>query len=163
MYDEIDPALACDMAQEAIGNLPRWTGGRRRDFVNMACAGGQVQWGKANRDSRLTVDLKQLMQMARFDCENTVYKFRGKVNRRKFGVPMGGFMSPGLAVIALSMVETKMEPGPDLTGGMVRYMDDVFGSYAVHTDSEEEQVNKYFERVAVSYPPPTGVECGGKV
>ena len=35
MYDEIDPALACEMAQEAIGNLPRWTGGHRRDFVNM--------------------------------------------------------------------------------------------------------------------------------
>ena len=98
MYDEIDPALACDMAQEAISNLPRWTGSRRRDFVNMPYAGGHVQWGKANRDSRLTVDLKQLIQMASLDCENTVYKFRGKVNRRKFGVPMGGFMSPGLAV-----------------------------------------------------------------
>ena len=73
-------------------------------------------------------------------------------------------MSPGLAVIALSMVETKMEPGPDLTGGMVRYMDDVFGLYDVHTDSEEEQVNKYFERAAVGYPsPPTSVECGGRV
>ena len=92
--------------------------------------------------------------MVRVDCENTVYKFRGKVNRRKFGVPMGGFMSPGLAVIALSMVETKMEPGPDLTSGMVRYMDDVLGLYAVSTRTEEEQVNKYFERVAVSYPPP---------
>ena len=97
MYDEIDPVLACEMTQEAVGNLPRWTGGRRRDFVNMTHAGGQVQWGKANRDSRLTVDLKQLrlMQMARFDCQHTLYKFRGKVNRRKFGVPMGGFMSPG--------------------------------------------------------------------
>ena len=71
MCDEIDPALACDMAQEAISNLPRWTGGRRRDFVNMAYAGGQVQWGKANRANRLTVDLEQLMQMATFDCENT--------------------------------------------------------------------------------------------
>ena len=86
------------------------------------------------------------MQMARFDCEHTVYKFRGKVNRRKFGVPMGGFTSPGLAVIALSMVETKMEPGPDLASGLVRYMEDAFGLYAVHTGSEEEQVNKYFER-----------------
>ena len=59
-----------------------------------------MQWGKANRDSRLTVDLEQLMQMATFDCENTLYmyKFRGKVNRHKFGVPIGGFMSPGLAV-----------------------------------------------------------------
>ena len=76
-----------------------------------------MQWGKANRDNRLAVDLEQLMQMARFDCEGTVYKFCGRVNRRKFGVPMGGFMSPGLAVIALSMVEANMEPGPDLTSG----------------------------------------------
>ena len=154
MYDEIDPALACEMAQEAIGNLPRWTGGCRRDFVNMTYAGGQVQWGKANRDStdhsRLTVDLEQLMQMARFDCEDTLYKFRGRVNRRKFGVPMGGFMSPGLTVITLPMGETKMEPGPDLIGGMVRYMDDVLGLYAVCTGTEEEQVNEYFGRVALS-------------
>ena len=50
-YDEIDPALACEMAHEAVGNLPRWTGGRRRDYVNMAYAGGQVQQGKANRDT----------------------------------------------------------------------------------------------------------------
>ena len=100
--------------------------------------------------------------MARFDCENTLYKFRGKVTR-KFGVPMGGFMSPGLAVITLSMVETTMEPGPDHIGGRVRYMDDVLGLYTVCTGSEEEQVNKYFERVVLSYPPPTGVEFGGKV
>ena len=68
MCDEINPALACEMAIESIGNPPKWTGGRRRDFVNMPYAGGQVQWGKANRDSRLTVDLEQLMQMAIFDC-----------------------------------------------------------------------------------------------
>ena len=82
LYGEIDPALACEMTQEAIGNLPRWTGGRCRDFANMPYTGGQVQWGNANSDSRLTVDLEQLMQMAgsRFDCENTVYKFRGKVS-----------------------------------------------------------------------------------
>ena len=65
MYDEIDRALACAMAQEAIGNLPRWTGGRRRDFVNMSYyAGGQVQRGNANRGNSLTVALDQLMQMA---------------------------------------------------------------------------------------------------
>ena len=56
MYDEIDPAVACAMAQDAIGNLPRWTGGHRRDFVNMIYTGGQVQWGKANRDNRLTTE-----------------------------------------------------------------------------------------------------------
>ena len=84
-----------------------------------------------------------------------MYKFRGRANRRTFAVPMGGFMSPGLAVTALSMVEANMEPGPDLTGGMVRYMDAVFGLHAVHTNSEEEQANRYFERVAVSHPPLT--------
>ena len=56
MYDEIDPALAYEISREAIGNLSRWTGGRRRDFVNMTYAGGQVQWGKANRDSHEIVD-----------------------------------------------------------------------------------------------------------
>ena len=57
---------------------------------------------------------------------------------------MNGFMSPCLAVIALSMVEANMQPEPDLAGGMARYnvIDDVFGLYAVHTNSEKEQVNK---------------------
>ena len=48
MCDEIEPALACEMAQEAIGNLPRRTGGRRRDFVDMAYLGWQVQWENSN-------------------------------------------------------------------------------------------------------------------
>ena len=61
------------------------------------------------------------------------------------------------------MVKTTMGRGPDLTGGMVRYMDDVLGLYAVHTSSEEEQVTKYFERVATSYPPHTGITRGGTV
>ena len=67
------------------------------------------------------------------------------------------------------MVETKIKPGPDLTGGVVSYMDDVFGLYAVHTDSEEEPVNRYFDKVATQFvltrwlPSPTSVEYGGKV
>ena len=52
------------------------------------------------------------------------------------------------------MVETKMEPGPDLIGGMLRYMDDVVDLYAVCIRSEEEQVKNDFERVATSYPLP---------
>ena len=47
-----------------------------------------------------------------------------------------------------------MEPGPDLTGGVVRYRDDVFGLYDVHIDSEEKHANKYFGKVATSYPTP---------
>ena len=81
MYDEVDPALACEMGQKAIRNLPQWTGGRLRDVI-MTYAGGQVQWGKATRDSRPIVDLELLMQMAIFNCKHTLYKFRGMVNRR---------------------------------------------------------------------------------
>ena len=51
-------------------------------------------------------------------------------------------------------VETKLEPGPDLIGGVVRYVDTVFGLYAVHSDSDEEHVNGYCSKVATSYPPP---------
>ena len=48
MYDEIDPALACETAQGEIGNLPRWTGGRRRDFVNMTYEGPATSSGHRN-------------------------------------------------------------------------------------------------------------------
>ena len=41
-------------------------------------------------------------------------------------------------------------------------MDDVLGLYAVHTGSEEEQVNGYFERVAPSYPPPLVLDVEAK-
>ena len=51
----------------------------------MTYAGGQVQWAKANMDSRLTVDLEQVMQMTTFNCVKTLYKFCGKVNRQVWG------------------------------------------------------------------------------
>ena len=40
---------------------------------------------------------------------------------------------------------------------MVRYIDDVFGVYAVSDDAEERQVSEYFEKVV---PPHTGAQCG---
>ena len=91
MYDEIDPALACDKAEEAISYLPEWTGRRSASWLNMSYRGGLVSWGKANRDNRVNVDFARLMQMCRFDCANTLYKFCGKVNRRRFWIPMGGY------------------------------------------------------------------------
>ena len=93
MYDEIDPALACDKAEEAISHLHEWTGRRSASWLNMSHSGGVVEiWGKASRD----VDFARLIQMCRFDCADTLYKFCGKVNRRRFGVPMGGYMAPAL-------------------------------------------------------------------
>ena len=51
MYDEIDPALACDKAEEAISHLPEWTGKRSALWLNMSYRGSLVCWGKANRDN----------------------------------------------------------------------------------------------------------------
>ena len=66
------------------------------------------------------VDFARLIQMCRFDCANTLYKFCGQVNRCKFGVPMGGCMSPGLAILCCAMVELEMEPGPEGQIGTAR-------------------------------------------
>ena len=75
MYDETDPALACDKAEEAISHLPEWTGRRLTSWLNMSYHGGLVAWGKTNRDNRVNVDFARLMQMCRFDCASTLYKF----------------------------------------------------------------------------------------
>ena len=155
MYDEVDPILACDKAEFAISCLPEWTGRRLCEWLNMSYSGSTVAWGKANREHRVDVDFTRLIQMCRFDCAHTLYKFCGQVNRRKFGVPMGGFMSPGLAILCCAMVEMEMEQGPEgLIGTVVRFMDDVFGVYAVGNDAEEQLVREYYGGIAVGYPPP---------
>ena len=97
----------------------------------MSYRGGLVQWGNANREYRINVDFARLMHMTlcRLDCANTLYKFCGKMNCRRFGVPMGGFMSPALAILCCGMIEVEMEHLGGLVGFMVRYnvMDAVFG------------------------------------
>ena len=90
----------------------------------MSYRGGLVEWGKANNycnnDCRVNVDFARLMQMCRFDCANTLYKSCGKVNRRRFGVPMGGYMSPALAILCCGMIEYDMEHLGQLVGFVVR-------------------------------------------
>ena len=45
-----------------------------------------------------------------------------------------------------------MEHLGELVGFVVRYMDDMFGIYAVSNDAEETVVSEYFGLVAVGYP-----------
>jgi len=93
----------------------------------VSCSGRDGKWGKPNTNNRMTIDFELLLQLIEFDCRHTYYKFRGKVNQRKFGLPMGGFMSSFLAILLCSMAELTMGPGPeDVIGGCFRYMDDVF-------------------------------------
>ena len=66
-------------------------------------------------------------------------------------------MSPALAIICCGMIEYGMEHFAhlgELVGLLVRYMDGVFGIYAVSGDAAERQVSEYFDKVAVGYPPP---------
>ena len=59
--------------------------------------------------------------MSRFDCVSTLYKFCGKVNRGRRGVPIGGYnvMSPALAVLSCAIVENGMEHLGELVGFVV--------------------------------------------
>ena len=88
----------------------------------------------------MDVDFAQLIQMCRFDCANTMYKFCGQTNHRKFGVPTGGYMSPGLAIRCCAMVELEMELGPV---GLI-----------VGSSAEEQLVMEHYGRIAVGYAPP---------
>ena len=47
MYDEIDPALACDKAENAISHLSELTGRRSTSWLNMSYRGGLVEWKKS--------------------------------------------------------------------------------------------------------------------
>ena len=115
-----------------------------------------MRLGKATSKERVTVSMEELMAMFTYDCFHTYYSFRGGVNRRRFGVPMGGFMSPHAAVITCSDREMEvMEEKPDdLIGGCDRYMDDVVGVMAVSTEEEEARARRWFDRVKKCYPAP---------
>ena len=62
MYDEIDILVACDALRQAIHAVCDWSGKRkaRCKGANMSYNGGDVKWGKPNRDKRLYVDFEVL-------------------------------------------------------------------------------------------------------
>ena len=53
-------------------------------------------------------------------------------------------MPPALAILCCVMIEHDMEQLGELVGFVARYMDDVFGIYAVSNDAEEELVREHF-------------------
>ena len=53
--------------------------------------------GKPSSDNKVFLQFDDLVSLCSLDCGQTLYSLEGKVNRRRFGVPMGGFMSPQLA------------------------------------------------------------------
>lgn len=87
-----------------------------------------VQWGRA-ADSRAcaSVTLQQLVEIARFELENTFIKVGCVFMWQQVGLAMGGFNSPPLAVITCAVDEyhwlRSLGADARLVCGM-RYMDD---------------------------------------
>jgi hypothetical protein len=156
MYDELDPEAAVSAVKSALLRAPVWAKRRVLDRVNMTRYGNDVRAGAAMTNNRVTVEFEVLLELCSYDCFHTYYVFRGSVNRRKFGVPMGGFMSPAMAIIMCAMVEILMlaDAPEGMVGGMMRYMDDVLGIVAVSSAAEEAAVRAWFAKVASGYPKP---------
>ena len=50
----------------------------------------------------ITITISTLMEMCKFDCENSVLQVRGKLYRRKLGAPMGGYLSAFYAMLTFA-------------------------------------------------------------
>lgn len=61
-----------------------------------------------NRDF-LLISFRQIMEYANFEMENTIFVVRGKVYEQINGLPMGGFLSAGLACIYSMYCESVCE------------------------------------------------------
>lgn len=161
MYDELNPQVAVERVASACDKLPEWLDLRKARLpgVNMGWNAKNASMGRPNADHKVFLSFEGLVDLCTLDCNNTLYSLGGSVNRRKFGVPMGGYMSPQLARLYCSTTELEMTRPPgleEMVGFEARYMDDVFAVYAVRVDQpeDEETVREWFEIIRVSYPDP---------
>jgi len=76
--------------------------------------------------------------------------------RNGMDMPMGGYMSPFLAILLCCLVEMDfMESFPEgMIGGCLRYMDDVLGVMAINSAEDEAQARAWFDKVRGGYPKP---------
>jgi hypothetical protein len=158
MYDELDPAGAIEALKQSIKQLPDWLGKRKVacQTVSMNRRRGAAKWGRATSDYKIEITMEELVAIATYDSTHTYYKYMGKINRRLFGVPMGGLLSAHEAVLTCSYSEqgTHAQRPTDLIGGVQRYMDDVLFIMAYSTDEEKAKVMAYKEVVCNGYPSP---------
>lgn len=161
MYDELDPTVAVKRVAASCDRLPEWLGKRKARLagVHMGWNSKLAAMGKPTSDNKVFLSFDDLVSLCALDCGNTLYSLEGRVNRRKFGVPMGGFMSPQLARLYCSTTELGMQRPPglsDMVGFVTRYMDDIFAVYAVRTDQPEDEqlVRQWYRTIETSYPDP---------
>ena len=161
MYDELDPSVAVERVTDSCGQLPDWLGKRKARLagVSMGWNSKLAVMGKPSSDNKVFLQFDDLVSLCSLDCGQTLYSLEGKVNRRRFGVPMGGFMSPQLARLYCATTELGMVRPPGLSslvGFENRYMDDIFAVYAVRLDHPEDEqvVRQWFKVIETSYPDP---------
>jgi hypothetical protein len=156
MYDELDPDAAVRAVRTVLANAAEWAGRRKIDRLHMTRAGAEVGWGPKLRADMLEITFDQLAAMVEYDCKHCYYQFDKGVNLRKFGVPMGGMMSPGVAQLmcALCTLLASSKRPAGLIGGVSQYMDDVLSVLAVSTSDEEQRASEWRTVIENCYDEP---------
>ena len=169
-YDELDHSRVLEGVQWALHSLPEWLTENQGDRRPVRTVKGfsvhkydrkDCQLGNSCdlEGNRVNVSSKDVLEVCKFDVQNSVVFVLGKLWRRVRGAPMGGFLSAFYAMLCFGYIEHKcvspMFAKLGLPGGVRRYLDDVLILVAVQTLDDREKASKFVEWMGSEpYPPP---------
>ena len=103
-------------------------------------------------------------EVSEFDNNNMFCRIKGCIARQRHGCPMGGYVSPGKAMVTLSQPEGALLQRVNAQHLVViccRYMDDVALMVAFEDGCvlSEEAATELCDHVRQMYPPPLELKC----
>ena len=155
-YDELDHSRVLEGVQWALHSLPEWITENQGDRRPVRTVKGFSVHKYDRKDchignsydlkgERVNVSSKDVLEVCKFDVQNSVVFVLGKLWRRVRGAPMGGFLSAFYAMLCFGYIEHKcvspMFARLGLPGGVRRYLDDVLILVAVHTLGDREKAS----------------------
>jgi len=150
-YDELVHDRILEAVQFWCKAIPALLGRRRTDrfsvnkYNRKICVMGNDNTG----GDYITITIATLMEICKFDCENSVLQVRGKLYRRKLGAPMGGYLSAFYAMLTFAYREfTTLYPTFEklaLPGWMGRYLDDVIAAIAYKDQKQLVQIQEFIQ------------------
>jgi len=165
MYDELDHSGIDPASLEALKQYSSWVGRRSTSVrgltINMVTM--EVIDGKRYLDHDVYFSFEELFELSQFDNTHCWLQFRDQVFERRLGVPMGGLLSPHKANLVLGHREKwflELLSLLGLTGGGIRFMDDVGLAIAYSTDDELRLARAWCDFVcgSMGYPHPLVLE-----
>ena len=112
-------------------NSPAITAKTSKEAVNLPIAGkGPVHWGYGDKETRITLTFKQMLDTVRFSLDNAFFTLGDKVIQQVHGIPMGDPLSPAICIATCAYVEmtwfdslpAEVKPHARFT----RYLDDIY-------------------------------------